>query len=72
RVVFALEVKKMNAKSELEGCYLRHHPSERELDRYEREYLECCLIPEMEGRYYKKLGTTWKHKHFSSALPQPL
>ncbi|MBU4190409.1 MAG: FAD-dependent oxidoreductase, partial [Candidatus Thermoplasmatota archaeon] len=41
---------------ELEGCYLRHHPSEKELERYEQEYLECCLIPEMEERHYKKSG----------------
>jgi len=57
-VVSPPEVKKMNAKTELEGCYLRHHPSEKELERYEQEYLECCLIPEMEERHYKKLGTT--------------
>ena len=44
----------MNAKTELEGNYLRHHPSERELDRYEQEYLECCLIPEMEKRTIRK------------------
>ena len=40
----------MDAKKELEGCYLRPHFSERELDRYEQEYLECCLIPEMEEK----------------------
>ena len=44
----------MNAKTELEGNYLRHHPSERELDRYEQEYLECCLIPEMEEKAVRK------------------
>jgi len=60
----------MNAKAELEGCYLRHHPSERELDRYEQEYLECCVIPEMEERQYQKLGTTDEHNHFSGALAQ--
>jgi len=60
----------MDAKTELEGNYLRHHPSERELDRYEQEYLECCLIPEMEERHYKKLGTTKEHNHFSGALAQ--
>jgi len=42
------EVKRMDAKAELEGCYLRLHLSERELDRYEQEYLESCVIPEME------------------------
>jgi len=68
-VVFALEVKEMNAKNELEGNYLRHHPSERELDRYEQEYLESCLIPEIEERHYKKLGATEEHNHFSGALP---
>ena len=46
----------MDAKTELEGCYLRPQLSEKELDRYEQEYLECCLIPEMEERHYKKLG----------------
>ena len=44
----------MDAKAELEGNYLRHHPSERELDRYEQEYLECCLIPEMEEKAVRK------------------
>jgi len=58
----------MDAKTELEGSYLRHHPSERELDRYEQEYLECCLISEMEERHYKKLGTAKEHNHFSCAL----
>jgi len=53
-VVFALEVKKMNAKTELEGCYLRPQLSEKELDRYEQEYLECCLIPEMEEKAVRK------------------
>ena len=48
----------MDAKTELEGGYLRPQLSETELDRYEQEYLECCLIPEMEERHYKKLGTT--------------
>ena len=60
----------MDAKAELEGCYLRLNPSETELDRYEQEYLECCLIPEMEERHYKKLGTTEDRNHFSSALAQ--
>jgi len=60
----------MNAKTELEGCYLRPHFSEKELDRYEQEYLECCLIPEMERRHYKKLGATKEHNHFSGALAQ--
>jgi len=72
-MVFALEVKKMNAKTELEGNYLRHHPSEKELERHEQEYLESCLIPEMEERHYKKLGNTGERitfpvlsrKHFS-------
>jgi len=45
---------KMDAKAELEGCYLRPHPSERELDRYEQEYLESCVIPEMEERVVRK------------------
>ncbi len=44
----------MNAKTELEGCYLRTHFSERELDRYEQEYLESCLIPEMEEKAVRK------------------
>jgi len=44
----------MDAKTELEGNYLRHHPSEKELDRYEQEYLECCLIPEMEEKAVRK------------------
>ena len=44
----------MNAKAELEGNYLRHHPSEKELERYEQEYLECCLIPEMEEKAVRK------------------
>ena len=60
----------MDAKAELEGGYLRPQLSETELDRYEQEYLECCLIPEMEERHYKKLGTTGEHKHFSGALAQ--
>ncbi|MBU4266066.1 MAG: hypothetical protein L6243_02170 [Candidatus Altiarchaeales archaeon] len=60
----------MDAKTELEGNYLRHHPSEKELDRYEQEYLECCLIPEIEGRHYKKLGAMERHNHFSGALAQ--
>ncbi|MBU4267154.1 MAG: hypothetical protein L6243_06670 [Candidatus Altiarchaeales archaeon] len=44
----------MDAKTELEGNYLRHHPSEEELDRCEQEYLECCLIPKMEERAVRK------------------
>ena len=44
----------MDAKNELEGNYLRPHFSERELDRYEQQYLECCLIPEMEERVVRK------------------
>jgi len=69
-VVFALEVKRMDAKTDLEGNYLRPQLSEKELDRYEQEYLECCLISEMEERHYKKLGTAKEHNHFSSALAQ--
>ncbi|MBU4437148.1 MAG: hypothetical protein KKH78_02615 [Candidatus Altiarchaeota archaeon] len=46
----------MDAKAELEGNYLRHHPSEKELGRYEQEYLECCLIPEMEEKAVRKGG----------------
>ena len=53
-MVFALEVKRMDAKTELEGCYLRPQLSEKELDRYEQEYLECCLIPEMEEKAVRK------------------
>ena len=44
----------MDAKTELEGCYLRPNLSERELDRYGQEYLECCLIPEMEEKAVRK------------------
>ena len=53
-MVFALEVKRMDAKTELEGCYLRPQLSEKELDRYEQEYLECCLIPEMKEKAVRK------------------
>ncbi|MCG2783086.1 MAG: hypothetical protein L6243_05805 [Candidatus Altiarchaeales archaeon] len=49
----------MDAKAELEGNYLRHHPSEKELGRYEQEYLECCLIPEMEEKAVRKGGITF-------------
>jgi len=44
----------MDAKTEMEGGYLRLNPSERELERYEQEYLECCLIPEMEEKAVRK------------------
>ncbi|MBU4202315.1 MAG: hypothetical protein L6243_06775 [Candidatus Altiarchaeales archaeon] len=44
----------MDTKTELEGCYLRPHFSEKELDRYEQEYLEACLIPEMEEKAVRK------------------
>jgi len=53
-VALALEVKRMDTKTELEGCYLRPHFSEKELDRYEQEYLEACLIPEMEEKAVRK------------------
>jgi len=69
-VALALEVKRMDAKAELEGCYLRLNPSEKELDRYEQKYLECCLIPEMEEKHYKKLGAAKERNHFSDALAQ--
>jgi len=54
-VVSPPEVKRMDAKAELEGCYLRLHPSERELDKYEQEYLESCVIPEMEEGAVRKV-----------------
>ncbi|MBU4341596.1 MAG: hypothetical protein KJ928_03255 [Candidatus Altiarchaeota archaeon] len=60
----------MDAKTELEGGYLRPQLSEKELDRYEQEYLECCLIPKIEEKHYKKLGATEEHNHFSGALAQ--
>ncbi|MBU4265920.1 MAG: hypothetical protein L6243_06505 [Candidatus Altiarchaeales archaeon] len=44
----------MDVKAELEGGYLRPQLSEKELDRYEQEYLECCLIPEMDKRAVRK------------------
>ena len=44
----------MNAKTELEGGYLRPQLSEKELDRYEQEYLESCLIPEIEESAIRK------------------